>query len=98
MIHIRISILSTVLLMFVAMTSAFAQNQTPPQPPAKSAATLLTKLEDVSKWTKQQWYTAEAKWSKEKAKWTDCRMQAAKKKLFGRQGWPFLYECMTSSS
>jgi hypothetical protein len=98
MIHIRISILSTVLLMFVAMTSAFAQNQTPPQPPAKSAATLLTKLEDVSKWTKQQWYAAETKWSKEKAKWTDCRMQAAKKKLSGRQGWPFLYECMTSSS
>ena len=98
MTQMRTSILSIALLMLVATASAFAQNQTPPQPPAKSAATLLTKLEDVSKWTKQQWYTAEAKWSKEKAKWTDCRMQAAKKKLSGRQGWPFLYECMTSSS
>jgi hypothetical protein len=91
-------IFSIAFLMLVATTSAFAQDQTPPQPAAKSAATLAAKMAEVSRWTKQQWYAAKAIWVKEKAKWADCQLQAIDKKLFGRKGWPFLYNCMTKGS
>jgi hypothetical protein len=83
------------LLTLVATTSAFAQNQTPPQTTAKPAATLSTKMEDISNWTKKQWYAAKAKWVKEKVKWADCQTQASEKKLSGRKSWQFLYDCMT---
>ncbi len=52
-------------------------------------------MEDISNWTKKQWYAAKAKWIKEKIKWADCQMQAAEKKLSGRKSWQFLYDCMT---
>jgi hypothetical protein len=98
MTKIRESILSIALLMLVATTSAFAQNQTPSQTEAKPAATLTTKMENISSWSKQQWYAAKAKWIKEKVKWANCQSQAIEKKLSGRKSWPFLYNCMTKSS
>ena len=52
-------------------------------------------MEDISNWTKKQWYAAKAKWIKEKVKWADCQMQAIEKKLSGRKSWEFLYSCMT---
>src|SRR5271169_3989263 len=97
MIQIRNSILSIALLMLVAMASAFAQNQTPPQSIGKPAAAVPATIENVSKWTKQQRYAAKAKWTKEKEKWTGCEKQAVEQKLSGRKSWPFLYHCMTSS-
>jgi uncharacterized protein Yka (UPF0111/DUF47 family) len=87
-----------VFLMLVATTSAFAQDQKPPQPATNAAATLAAKMAEVSKWTKQQWYAAKAIWVKEKEKWADCQKQAIEKKLSGRKSWPFLYGCMTTSS
>jgi hypothetical protein len=92
---IRTSILSIALLTLVATASAFAQNQTPPQTTEKPAATLSTKLEDISNWSKKQWYTAKAKWVKEKIKWADCQLHAIEQKLSGRKSWQFLYNCMT---
>ena len=96
MTQIRISILSLALLTLVATAPALAQNQTPPQTTEKPAATLATKMEDISNWTKMQWYAAKAKWVKEKVKWADCQKQAVEKKLSGRKSWPFLYSCMTT--
>ena len=83
------------MLILVATAPAFAQSQTPLQPTAKPAATLSTKMEDVSKWTKKQWNAAKAKWSKEKVKWANCQKQANEKKLSGRESWSFIYDCMT---
>jgi hypothetical protein len=96
--QIRASILSLAFLMFVATASAFAQTQAPPETKAKPTAMVASKMEEVSKWTKQQWFAAKAIWSKEKAKWADCQLQAIDKKLVGRKGWPFLYTCMTKGS
>ena len=90
--------LSTALLMFAAITLAFAQGQTAPQSSDKPAAAVSAKIEDISNWTKKQWYAAKAKWIREKAKWADCQKQATAEKLSGRKSWPFLYECMTKNS
>jgi hypothetical protein len=79
MTQMRTSILSIALLMLVATASAFAQNQTPPQPIEKPAAALSTKIEDVSKWTKQQWYAAKAKWIKEKENGSVAKIRQLKK-------------------
>ena len=98
MTQIRISILSIAFLMLVTTASAFAQTQAPPEANAKPPAMVSTKIEEVSKWTKQQWYAAKAIWVKEKTKWADCQLQAIDKKLFGRKGWPFLYNCMAKGS
>ena len=96
--RIRIALLSSAILVFAATAPALAQNQTPPQSSEKSAAGLSTKMEEISNWTKKQWYAAKAKWVKEKAKWAVCQSRAAEKKLSGRKSWPFLYGCMTNSS
>ena len=98
MTQMRTSLLSIALLVLVAMAPAFAQYQTPPQSSEKSAAAISTKMEDISNWSKKQWYAAKAKWVKEKAKWAECQKQAVEKKLAGRKSWPFLYGCMTKNS
>jgi len=98
MTQIRISILSIAFLLFVATAAAFAETQAPAETKAKPTAVVASKMEEVSKWTKQQWYAAKAIWVKEKSKWADCQLQAIDKKLFGRKGWPFLYNCMTKGS
>ena len=95
MTQIRTSILSLALLLLVATTAAFAQDQAPPKTTAKPAAVLATKLEDISNWTKKEWYAAKAKWVKEKVKWADCQKRVVEKQLYGRKSWPFLYGCMT---
>jgi hypothetical protein len=95
MARIRTSILSVALLMLVATGSAFAEDQAPAKTEAKPAAAVAAKIEDISNWTKKQWYAAKAKWVKEKVKWADCQTQVAEKKLPGRKSWPFLYGCMT---
>jgi hypothetical protein len=95
MVQMRVLILSITLLMLVVTAPAFAQNQAPAEPPAKSTAVVASKVAEVSKWTKQQWYAAKAIWVKEKTKWSACQLQAIDKKLFGRKSWPFIYGCMT---
>ena len=95
MTQIRLSILWVALLTLVATASVFAEEPAPPKTEGRPAAILATKMEDISNWTKKQWYAAKAKWVKEKVKWADCQTQAADKKLSGRKSWPFLYSCMT---
>ena len=90
----RTSILSIALLTLVTTASAVAQNQTPSETAPKPAA-VSPKIEDVTNWTKKQWYAAKAKWIKEKVKWADCQTQAVDQKLSGRKSWVFLYNCMT---
>jgi hypothetical protein len=94
--QIRMSILSIALLMLVASVPAFAQNPLPPQTAEKPAAALAVRIEEISNWSKKQWYAAKAKWVKEKVKWTDCQARAIEQKLAGRKSWPFLYSCMTT--
>ena len=94
----RYALVLSALLLLAATAPAGAQERTPPQQPAKPNPALLAKMDEVSKWTKQQWYAAKALWVKEKVKWADCQQQAAEKKLSGRKSWPFLYGCMTSNS
>ena len=96
MTQIRISILSMALLTLVTAAPAFAQNPPPPQTAEKPTAALAVKMEEISNWTKKQWYAAKAKWVKEKVKWTDCQARAIEQKLTGRKSWPFLYSCMTT--
>ena len=93
----RTALLSIALLMAAAAASALAQYQAAPQSSDKPAAAVSAKIEDISNWTKKQWYAAKAKWVKEKAKWANCQKQAAEEKLSGRKSWPFLYGCMTKS-
>lgn len=94
MTQIRISILAIALLALAATASAFAEEPAPLKTATKPVAVLATKMEDISNWTKKQWYAAKAKWVKEKIKWADCQTQAVDKKISGRKSWPFLYECM----
>jgi hypothetical protein len=85
-----------VTLALMAIAPAFAQGQTKTQPTTKPAETSATKkLEDVSKWTQEQWDAAKAKWSEEKVVWADCQKEANNKNLSGRESWSFLYRCMT---
>jgi hypothetical protein len=88
----RSSTLMIVALALGAAKFAYAQGQTPP-PSTKPPAPAM-KIEDVSKWTQEQWNAAKAKWSKETVKWADCQKQADAKKLSGRESWSLLYNCM----
>jgi hypothetical protein len=88
------SILMITALAVGAATFAQAQGQTSPPSKAKPEPAPAVKLEDVSKWTQEQWNAAKAKWSKETVKWGDCQKQADAKKLSGRESWSFLYSCM----
>jgi basic membrane lipoprotein Med (substrate-binding protein (PBP1-ABC) superfamily) len=89
--HMPIMIAAMVLL----ATAAIAQTQAQSQPAPKSATS--SKIEDISKWTQQQWDAAKEKWSKETAKWSACQKQADDQKLSGRKSWQFLYDCMMKS-
>jgi len=50
--------------------------------------------EQVKTWTLKQWNAAKAEFTKDKAKWADCRKQSTQKKLKGKANWSFLYDCM----
>lgn len=96
MARIHASLLSVATLALMATAPAFAQGQPQTQSTIKPAETSTTKkLEDVSKWTQEQWDAAKAKWSKETMAWADCQKQANNKNLSGRESWTFLYNCMT---
>jgi hypothetical protein len=69
--------------------------QTAPET-SKPSSSISSKVDDVSKWTSEQWSKAKAEWAKEKEKWADCQKQAGDKKLSGRESWSFLASCMTS--
>ena len=66
-----------------------------PTPSFAQAAKDKSTTEEVSKWTQKQWDAANAKWMKEKDKWTSCNKQATNEKLSGRKSWSFIYTCMT---
>ncbi len=57
---------------------------------SKSESTLTS----VQNWTTKQWNAMTKEWSKDKAKWADCRKQSNSRKLSGRNSWSFLYDCM----
>jgi hypothetical protein len=67
-----------------------------PEETSKPPSSISSKLDDVSKWTSEQWDKAKAGWAKEKEKWADCQKQADDKKLSGRESWSFLASCMTN--
>jgi hypothetical protein len=96
--QMRRAIVPILVLMVVLAAPAFAQSPPPADAKDKPSAMLTTKVQEVSKWTKQQWYAAKAIWVKEKTKWAGCQKQAVEKKLSGRKSWPFLYACMTKST
>ena len=61
---------------------------------SKTGAAVTDTAEQVKKWTTKQYNAAKAEWEKDNLKWTACRKEQADKKLSGRAGWSFLYECM----
>jgi hypothetical protein len=67
-----------------------------PQETSKPPSSISSKINDVSKWTSEQWDKAKAQWALEKEKWADCQKQADDKKLSGRESWSFLASCMTN--
>jgi hypothetical protein len=69
--------------------------QTAPET-SKPPSSISSKIDDVSKWTSEQWNKAKTEWAKEKEKWAGCQKQADDKKLSGRESWSFLASCMTS--
>jgi hypothetical protein len=87
--RLRASILSIIILAQLATAPALAQTQVQQQ--SKPEATVTTKMEDASKWSRRQWNAAKARWSQEKAKWSDSQKQADEEKLAGRKSWTFLY-------
>lgn len=69
--------------------------QTSPET-SKPPSSISSKIDDVSKWTAEQWNRAKAEWAEEKEKWASCEKQADEKKLAGRESWSFLASCMTN--
>jgi hypothetical protein len=59
-------------------------------------SSVLSKIDDVSRWTTKQWNRAKAKWEKETDKWADCQKQSKDQDLTGRKSWSFLASCMSS--
>jgi hypothetical protein len=89
-------VMSALAVALIGAGAAQAQTQTPAAPPSISAQAQQT-MTDVSKWTRQQWHAARAKWREESAAWNGCQSQAKAQNLSGRQSWQFLYDCMTKS-
>jgi hypothetical protein len=86
---VRSAFVAAAVLCVVPPGVTLAQTTTPP-------SSTSSKVDDVSKWTSQQWNRARAKWVKEKEKWADCQKQSKDQKLTGRKSWSFLASCMTS--
>lgn len=83
------SVLVSAILGVVTSGMVLAQTTTPSSPTS-------SKIDDVSKWTSQQWNRAKTEWAKEKEKWADCQKQSKDQNLTGRKSWSFLASCMTS--
>jgi hypothetical protein len=86
---IRSVLVATAILGVVTPGVALAQTTT--RSPSTSS-----KIDDVSRWTDEQWNRAKAQWVEEKEKWADCQKQAQDQNLTGRKSWSFLASCMTS--
>ena len=86
---VRSTLVAAAALGVVSPGAALAQT-TAPTPSTSS------KIDDVSRWTEEQWSHAKAQWAKEKEKWADCQKQSKEQKLTGRKSWSFLASCMTS--
>jgi hypothetical protein len=88
---VRSAIVAVAMLGVVAPGAAFAQATAPAPAPSTSS-----KVDDVSRWTEEQWNRAKAQWAMEKEKWANCQKQAQDQNLTGRKSWSFLASCMTS--
>jgi hypothetical protein len=86
---VRSTLVATAMLGVVAPEAARAQ-ATAPSP------SISSKVDDISRWTEEQWNRAKVEWAKEKEKWADCQKQAQDQNLTGRKSWSFLASCMTS--
>jgi hypothetical protein len=82
-------------LVAAAMVGVVSPGTTLAQTTAPSPST-SSKIDDVSRWTEEQWNGAKAKWANEKEKWADCQKQAQDQNLTGRKSWSFLASCMTN--
>jgi hypothetical protein len=58
---------------------------------SKSGASTAVQVQD---WTRKQWNAMTKEWSKDKAKWADCRKRSSDQKLSGRKSSSYLYACM----
>jgi hypothetical protein len=85
---VRSTLVAAAVLGGVMPGAALAQT-TAPSPSTSS------RIDDVSRWTEEQWNRAKARWAKEKEKWADCQKQAQDQSLTGRKSWSFLASCMT---
>ena len=75
------------------VTAGVALAQTTTHP-----SSISYKVDDVSKWTSEQWNRAKAEWAKEEEKWADCQRQSKEQKLTGQKSWSFLASCMLPST
>jgi hypothetical protein len=87
---VRFTLVVAAVLGAVLPGAAFAQATAP------APSTSSSKIDDVSRWTEEQWNRAKDQWAKEKEKWADCQKQAQDQNLAGRKSWSFLASCMTS--
>jgi hypothetical protein len=110
MIHIRSTALAALLAGTIVSGPALAQTSTPSSSKAKDTKSMSqpapapakdkdaksdsSTVTSVENWSRKQWNAMTKEWSKDKAKWTDCRKQSTDQKLSGRKSWSFLYQCM----
>jgi len=97
--HIRICLTAIAASLIICAGAANAQSPASPPAskpaPAAAAQVKPSTATQVETWTKKQWEAAKKEWSKDKARWTDCRKKSSKQKLTGRKSWSFLYKCMS---
>jgi hypothetical protein len=63
------------MLVAAAVIGAVMPGATLAQTTAPSPST-SSRIDDVSRWTEEQWNRAKARWAEEKEKWADCQKQA----------------------
>jgi hypothetical protein len=86
---VRYTLVAAAVLGAVMPGAALAQTTAP-------SSSASSKIDDVSRWTEEQWNRAKIQWAKEKERWADCQKQAQDQNLTGRKSWSFLATCMTS--
>jgi hypothetical protein len=88
---VRSTLVAAAVLGALVPGATLAQTAEPSPSPSMSS-----KIDDVSRWTEEQWDRAKVRWAEEKEKWADCQKQAQDQNLTGRKSWSFLASCMTS--
>ena len=86
---VRSALVAAAMLGVATPGAALAQATTP-------APSTSSKIDEVSRWTEEQWNRAKVEWAKEKEKWADCQKEAQDQNLTGRKSWSFLASCMTT--